>query len=100
LAQIDHGALGPKSFGGQVGKDESRIGTVGETDRARRFHAEGEAAIDSIDSVSAGTAVRKCRQNQDAGHEADGRRLALEALIQTSRRLQNHDSAPDSVSHS
>jgi len=73
LAQMNLGALGPKSFGGQVGKDKSRIGTVGKTDRARRFHAEGEATIDSIDPVKLRTPVRKGGKNEDAGHEGDGR---------------------------
>ena len=63
LAQKDLGALGPKSFGGQVGKDESRIGTVGKTDRPRSLHAEGEAAIDSIDPVKLRTPVRKGGEN-------------------------------------
>ena len=99
-AQMDLRALGPKSFRGQVGKNESWIGTVGKTDRARRFHAEGEAAIDSIDSVSAGTAVGKGRQDQDAGPEADGRWLDLEAPAQSSRGPQILASVPESVSHS
>lgn len=99
-AQMNLGVLGPKSFGGQVGKDESRIGTVGKTDRARSLHAEGEAAIDSIDSVGAGKAVGKCREHEDARHESDGCRLGLEAFVQTSRRPQIHDWTPNSVSHS
>ena len=67
----DIGALRANGLVGQVGSHEARIDAVGKADGMACLQTQGLAAIDSLDPVGLGSAVRKGGQNEYAGHETD-----------------------------
>ena len=64
------------------------------------LQTQGLAAIDSLDPVGLGSAVRKGGQNEYAGHETDRVGLKLKAIALGSMKRQRPGPVPDSVSHS
>jgi hypothetical protein len=48
------------------------IETIGKADRATRVEPQGIASIDSLESTCRMSAMGKGRENEDAGHEAEG----------------------------
>jgi len=71
-SKIDLGALPANSSGGQIDEDEAGIGPIGKTERATRLEPQGIAPIDSLESMCRRSPMGQGREDQDAGHEAEG----------------------------